>query len=261
MSVGAPAGFRISVSTWSLHRDLEAGRLTLLDVPRRCAEAGIRTIEVCHFHFPQSDADYLGRLAAAARDAGVEIYSILVDDGDLTDTDPGCRKKTLDMLGSWIGVAGTLGASRVRIVAGQAAPTPAAIALAGATLQALADVGRTRGVAVSTENFGKLTVRAAAVLGVLDAAGPGIGLCADFGNFKGPDKHADLALVMPRATSLHAKCIARADGTLDWEEFRACLGIAKAAGFAGPCSLIHEGQDDTWAALAALKREVEAVCR
>lgn len=252
-------GFRISVSSWSLDTLLDGGGLALLDLPRACAAAGIHTLELCEFHFPQSDPAYLERLAAAAGEAGVELYSILIDDGDISETDPGCRKKHLAMITSWIDVAGRLGASRVRVVAGQAAPTPAAWALSGATLAGLGEYARTRGVAVSTENFGKLTKRAEAVLGILEAAGPEIGLCADFGNFSGPEKHADLARILPRATSLHVKTVARSDGTPDWEEFRACLMLARRAGFAGPCSLIQEGKGDPWPVLADLKREVESV--
>ncbi len=252
-------GFRISVSTWSLHGLLTRERVPLLEIPARCAAAGIRTVELCHFHFPQSDDDYLKRLAGAAREAGVELYSILVDDGDLTEDGPGCRVKHLGMMSSWIEVAAKLGASRVRLVAGQSPPSPAAMALAGEGLRELAAFAATRGVAVSTENFGKLTVNADAVLGVLAAAGPEVGLCADFGNFSGPAKHADLARIMPRATSVHAKAIGLKTGEPDWPEFRKCLALARAAGFAGPCSLIQEGRSDPWAPLAALQREAEAV--
>jgi sugar phosphate isomerase/epimerase len=186
----------------------------------------------------------------------VELYSILVDDGDLTETGPGCRVKHMGMIASWIEVAGRLGAERVRIVAGQRPPSPETIALAGGALRELAAFAATRGVKVSTENFGKLAVDADAVLGVLDAAGPDVGLCADFGNFSGQDKMANLTRIMPRATSIHAKAIGLTDGTPDWAELGQCLGIAKAAGFAGPVSLIQEGKGDPWNVLDELRRRV-----
>lgn len=257
--VEAMEGFRTSVSTWSLHRVIGKPGLSLLEAPARCAAAGIHTMELCHFHFPQSDSGYLIKLSRAAREAEVELYSILVDEGDITETDPGCRKKHLEMITSWIEVAALVGAARVRIVAGQSRPSPAAIALSGGTLRELAVFAKAHGVAVSTENFGTLTVDADAVLGVLDAAGPDVGLCADFGNFSGPAKMANLGRIMERATSLHAKAVTGKDGRTDWEEFAKCLSLAKSAGFCGPCSLIHEGPGDPWTPLADLKREVEKV--
>ena len=71
---GTNQGPRLSVSTWSLHRQLgrpdfygpEAGKqipvathgrgeLSLLEVPARVAEFGINTQELCHFHIPSLD--------------------------------------------------------------------------------------------------------------------------------------------------------------------------------------------------------------
>ena len=62
---------RLSVSTWSLHRQLgkpgftgpahdmqipiethDKGPISLLELPAHVAEFGIRTLEICHFHLP-----------------------------------------------------------------------------------------------------------------------------------------------------------------------------------------------------------------
>ncbi len=263
---------RISVSTWSLHHVMgrpvyEPGQpdrvntstdpagLPLLEVPGQCAVRGIRTIEVCHFHFPRTDDAYLKKLKQSAVGAGVELYSILVDDGDITRADP---VADLAMLRGWIEVAGRLGVSVIRVVAGQAEPAPQAYRDSGAALRSLAVHAKPRGVRIITENFGRLTTRADAVLGVLEAAGPEIGLCADFGNFAGPTKAADLAAILPRATSIHAKAVAGADGAVDWAEFRRCLALARKSGFSGPVSLIHEAPGDPWPALGRLKAEVDS---
>ncbi len=264
---------RVSLSTWSLHHAMgrpvyeskggtpvntspDPAGLSLLELPGLCAVRGIRTLEICHFHFPQTDDAYFKKLKAAAAGAGVEFYSILVDDGDITSADP---TADLAMIRGWIDVAGRLGAPHVRVVAGQAEPSPEAIRTSGAALRGLAVHAKSRGVRVITENFGRLTARADAVLGVLDAAGPEIGLCADFGNFSGATKPADLAAILPRATSIHAKTVTGDDGNPDWAEFRRCLGLAKKAGFAGPVSLIYETPGDPWPALGRLKAEVESV--
>ncbi len=67
---------RLSISSWTLHRLLgstwyheengsltnrndETPELVLTDVPRAAADHGIETLELCHFHFPNVNDDYL----------------------------------------------------------------------------------------------------------------------------------------------------------------------------------------------------------
>src|SRR5437868_1561869 len=106
---------RLSISTWSLHRNLgpmygqgedgslaphdsKPGALSLLDVPNQIADRGIRTLEICHFHFPRTDNEYVLELRSALESAGVELFSILIDGGDITSTEP--EKRAADM--KWI---------------------------------------------------------------------------------------------------------------------------------------------------------------
>ena len=74
---------RISVSSWSLHRQLgkpgftgpahdmqiptethNMGPIPLLDLPKRIFEFGINTMELCHFHLPSVEKTYLFELRA-----------------------------------------------------------------------------------------------------------------------------------------------------------------------------------------------------
>jgi hypothetical protein len=94
---------RLSVSTWALHSVLGQtfpdkpgdpdrptvapagpGSLPLLDIPGRLAELGFGKMELCHFHLPSRDAAYLADLRAALDAANVELWSLLIDDGDIS---------------------------------------------------------------------------------------------------------------------------------------------------------------------------------
>jgi sugar phosphate isomerase/epimerase len=271
-----PDGRRLSISTWSLHHLMGQamfepegsglGRLTptttgtpglpLLEVPALIAAHGIHTLEICHFHFPSVDPAYLAELAAAAARAGVELFSILIDDGDLTHPDAVERERDLALITAWVEVADLLGASHARVVAGQAEADPAgtAEALSIRGLSQLREYGKTRGVEVISENFGRLTRRAAPLVRIAREAG--IKVCADFGNFSGVTKYADLDAILPFAASIHAKALATSEGAPDLGEFRRCLHLAKSAKFSGPLSLIHEAPGDPWPALMLLQREV-----
>ena len=113
---------RLGVSTWSLNKSLTAGT-PLLDIPAQVAAHGLGKLEVCHFHFPSTVPGYLDEFRAALEAAGVEFYTLLIDTGDLTHPDPAERQKAVAMMAHWIEVAAACGGKRVRVIAGDAAPS------------------------------------------------------------------------------------------------------------------------------------------
>ena len=162
---------RVAVSTWALHPLLGAtypgrpgdpdaymmpaasGTLDLLDVPAHLAKRGIHSMELCHFHLP-SDGAFRAEFAAASRESGVELWSVLVDDGDITHPETG--QGSTDFAREWLDVAGLLGARCARIIAGKQAPTPETLALSRDRLQALAVDGYLRGVSHSYRKLVRL---------------------------------------------------------------------------------------------------------
>ena len=140
---------RVSVSTWSLHPLLgtcapgrpgdpdarmmgdNPGTLDLLDVPAALKEHGVETMELCHFHVPTRDPAYLAELRARREAAGVELWSLLIDDGDINDPEQGDRDRAWTL--GWIDTAAALGARCVRVIGGKQEPTPA-------TMNAIADL-------------------------------------------------------------------------------------------------------------------------
>lgn len=265
---------RLSVSTWSLHRSLgkpaiygpEAGPnppfvttipplLTLLEVPARIAAAGIHTLEICHFHLPSRAAAYLSELRAAIADAGVELWSLLIDGGDLAHPEHHARDAA--WAEDWLAVAAQLGAKNARVSGGKQAPSAEAIARSEQNLAWLADAAARHGVRLMTENWQNLLSTPEVVLTVLDKLAGRLGLCADFGNWQGPQKYTDLAQIMPHAESCHAKAHFSAAGQMDEADFVACLELAKAVKFAGPYTLIYDGPDaDEFAGLQVERASV-----
>ena len=91
-----------SVSTWSLHRTLgrfvapdsavnggpffatpplESG-MALLDLPAELQRRGYESVQVCHFHVPSRDADYLAAFRGSLETHGIALDTFLIDDGD-----------------------------------------------------------------------------------------------------------------------------------------------------------------------------------
>lgn len=243
---------RLGVSTWSLHNSLSSGT-PLMDIPAQIAAHGLGKMEVCHFHFPSTEAGYLARFRAALSAAEVEFYSLLIDEGDLTHPDPAERLKSLALMQRWIAVAAECGAARVRVIAGSAAPTPANLQVSAAGLGEVCRYAKNAGVGVVTENWHMLLDRPQEVISLLESLPGQIGLKLDFGNWGGTRKYADLAEIAPLAVCTHAKAAFPAPGMMEETDFARCLKICSDAGFSGPHILIFSDPGDEWTSLDLMR--------
>jgi sugar phosphate isomerase/epimerase len=252
---------RLSVSSWALHSLIgttypgrpgdpsahfiapQAGSLDLLDVPAALAQRGITTMEVCHFHLPPDDLEYHGRFKAALEDAGVELWNLLIDDGDITHPEHGKRDSVWVL--QWMDIAASLGARCVRVIAGKQEPTEENIQVSSQRLIGLTIDAYLRGLHLMTENWYSITSRPEPVQQIVGAANGALGLCLDFGNWSGETKYADLAAIAPLATSSHAKCNF-INGVPDTEDFRRCLHILRDVKYQGPFTLVYGEPGDIW---------------
>ena len=284
---------RISTSSWSLHRTLGSpplfgpgqpfptvvsgdGVIALLELPAALAQAGIGTLEIVHFHFPTADTSYLDELKSAIEQAGIDLFSVLIDAGDVTDPDDAARAEELAWIRSWLDVAASLGATHARVVAGyrRVERTGSAngaslldhpvVRRSARSLRELAAYGTSIGVQVITENFRETTSRADQVLAILELCEGRVGLCADFGNYSGGDRYDELAAIFPRADSAHVKALYDGGGNPDEDEFRHSLRMLAEAGFDGPMSLIFDtalyGNSSEWDNLAKMKEVAAPFC-
>ena len=263
---------RLSVSTWSLHRTLgqpalygpedetrpsspveKTATLSLLDLPDRLHAVGLSTVEICHFHLPSLDQGYLRELRTTLEQAHVELFSLLIDAGDMTHPTHGSRD--LAWITSWITIASQLGARCVRVIAGKSQPTEEALQRSVQGLFHVVQCADTCGIRVMTENWFSLLSRPEAVHDLLKRLEGRVGLCLDFGNWRGPTKYEDLRSIASFAESCHTKAAFSPNG-MDKDDYIRCLDITQAAGFAGPYTLIYDGpNEDEWAGIAS-EREV-----
>jgi sugar phosphate isomerase/epimerase len=247
---------RLAISTWTLHGQLQR-QLDLLDLPSQIAQRGISALEICHFHLPSTTPDYLAALRNACQMADVEIYSILIDTGDITAPDPEQRATDLQTIRRWIDVAAALGAGRVRVVAGMQAPTPKVIQLSVDNLRELAQYAKQRGVQTITENWHTTGLDPRALLEILDRCEGDVGLCADIGNAEGRDKYATLAQLLPRASSIHFKARYAPDTRIEVQDFERCMELIEASKFQGIVTLIYNDTDREWAAVEQLAQALQ----
>lgn len=265
---------RISVSTWALHSligTVAPGRpgepearmmgelnlenpLPLLEVPARLAENGYTTMELCHFHLPSRDPGYLEEFRQAREAAGVELWNLLVDDGDIVHPEFGDRDRAWTL--EWADVGAALGARCMRVIGGKQPPTPENLARSQAQLLSLMVDAYVRGVRVMTENWFQTLSRPEHVATVLNGTNGAIGLCFDFGNWGGETKYEDLAAIAHYAESSHAKCDFK-NGQPNTEDYARCLNILKEADYSGPFTLVYGEPGDVWGSLAQQRELVK----
>jgi sugar phosphate isomerase/epimerase len=251
---------RFAISTWSVHGLLQSG-LPLLDLPAQLANHGINSVEICHFHFPTTERPYLLDLESALREAGVELLTLLIDDGDIALPDATARAADLQMMRSWIEVASVMGAKRARIGAGVQKATSEVIERSAAALSELAEFAGGSGVDVITENWRTTGINTNALLEILDRCEGRVGLLADTGNAEGLDKYDTLAKLLPRSVSVHFKARYRESGEIDRDDLERCVGLMKEAKFDGPVSLIYAETQNEWAGVDRLKEALRTVDR
>ena len=229
----------------------------LLELPAQLAAFGIRTLELCHFHVRSTDAAYLAALKQSLADAGVALHCLLIDAGDLTHAEHAVRDEA--WIAGWINVAAALGARTVRVIAGMAEPSDAALAQSAAALSRLAASAAGRGVRVVTENFYATAGTPAAVRALL--AQGDIGFKLDFGNWRGPGKYELLAEIASLAESVHAKASFTGPYQPAADDYTRCLQMMRDVNFSGPCTLIYDDASgpDEFRGLAAERQLAVAV--
>lgn len=273
----------LSLTTWSLHRNLGPLRwtvwdeetksqtvrmedqpesLTLLDLPAELAKQNFKAIEVCHFHFPKTDPEYLAQLKNQFVESGLTFHCLLVDYGDISHADPVRRLSDLNFIKKWIDIAERVGAKRVRVVAGESNPeNKQALARSKDGLKELADYAAPKGVRIVTENFKPLASTRVNCQELITTGNQQVGLTVDFGNFKKEEKYEAIEALMPVAESVHAKANYDQEGNIDEEEYRKSLDLVMKTDYHGPITLVYDGPGDLWAGIHRLKAVVEPLLK
>ena len=250
--------FKFAISSWSVDGLLTSG-LSLLDLPAELQKHEIKVLELCHFHLPSTDPDYLGALRSNLEAANVELYSVLIDAGDVTAPDLKVLGEELELVRRYIRAAATLGAERVRISAGRHPASPETLSQSAAQLTELMDYAAAHGVKVSTENWQLTAQEPEAVLTILETCPKGLGLCADTGNAEASrDKYDTLTQLLPYATSVHFKARSTPEG-MDLTDARRCLDLLRNANFEGPLSLIYDRKQGEWDGLKTLQTTLQTL--
>lgn len=270
----------LSLTTWSLHRELgplkwtywdenekthktlieqQPENTTLLELPSILAKQHFQSMEVCHFHFPSTEKDYLLKLKHSFETVGMNFHCLLVDYGDISSSDENRRKADIEYMKNWIDIASIVGAKSIRVIAGEAPPTDKqALKRSKESLKELVAYALQKQVRVVTENFKPLSSTKENCIELL--SDNELGLTVDFGNFNKDVKYDSIKNLMPYAESIHAKANYDENGAIDEEEFRHSLNIVAEHHYNGPITLVYDGPGNLWDGIQRVKSVAKEYC-
>lgn len=234
--------FKISLAEWSLHRALQAKKISNLDFPvvaRRTFD--IDAIEFVDQFFADKakDQGYLRDLKQRADGEGVFCHLIMIDtNGPLGATDKAAREKAVAKTKEWIDAAKFLGCRMVRVNAyGDGNPSADELRNRVAeSCSALADYAAQAGLDVVIENHGGLSSDAPWLASVMKAVNkPNFGTLPDFGNFdENQNRYDSVEALMPYAKAVSAKSQKFSEyGMITDTDFFRMMRIVRDAGYKG----------------------------
>jgi len=232
----------LGISSWSLHRDLGAGRLSILDFPYKAKALGFEDIEVIMTHL-DGNAQVLKE---RCNDAGI-AWNCVSAENNFALLDEQGRKEQVELVKSAVDLACTVGAKIVRAFFGHVAEEPP-VGLKYLTLECLKEVARYakgKGITIAMQNHGNYCNTADEIVEMIDAVkSKSLRACPDTGTFPG-NVYAELEKLAPLAVHMHAKTYAfNEKGDETRLNYRRIFRIFKDAGFEGTYSLEYEGEGE-----------------
>jgi len=172
-------------------KDRPAARsLKLLEVPDYFASRfHCHNLEFWSKHFESQTPSYLADLKRKVRAAKSNLIDIQIDEAyNLGGEDEAARRKSIDLIKSWIDTAAALGSKAIRANTGTGS-----VERVIDSYRELKKYAAAKHVLLLTENHGGLSMNIDNLLRIMNEVGKdNFQLIAEFGNFMGEKRYADL---------------------------------------------------------------------
>jgi len=277
---------RLSIASYSFHRRLEAGQQDMFQYIRDCQALGANVLEPWNSHLaPLAAGDaalkaggrwqdsrlsageqaYLEQVGAAARAAGLPFGCLAVDGAHIYEPTPEARQLNQAVAYRWLEAAHQLGASQVRIDAGQADGFgEPAFRIVVEGYRDLIARGRELGLEILFENHWGISHDYENVLKLV-AAVEGLGLLFDTHNWRAGTHQIAWRQCARFARSVHIKTF-RFDeaGNEPSEDLALAIRLLVEAGYRGTWGVesVPEDGDELGAAaktVALIRRELQGL--
>jgi sugar phosphate isomerase/epimerase len=196
---------------YSYNEDLHKGAMTLEDFILKAVELRVLAVDITAYYLNSTELGYLHSLRKLAYRHGV-VFSGAACGVSMVHADSAKRSESLTEIKKWIDVTYALGASHLRIFAGQlpaGADVKDAISWVVETMKAACDYSGKKGITLGLEDHDGVTQSADACLEVMQRVNsPFAGINLDITNFIAAptqDVYAQIAACLPYATHTHIR--------------------------------------------------------
>jgi len=266
--------FEISLAQWSLHKNLQAGKINAIDFPQVTRQKfDIGAVEYVNRFFIDyvEDFTWLGDLKQRCADFEVENVLIMCDGlGHLGDMDDAKRLEAVNNHKPWVNAAKFLGCHSIRVNAAGEGTAEEVQQAAIQGLGSLSEYAATEGINVIVENHGGYSSNGEWLAGVMKQVNmDNCGTLPDFGNFcitRGEDgceeeydRYKGMEELLPYAKGVSAKSYRFDDAGNEIDiDFERILKLVQQSGYTGYIGIEYEGSElDEYAGIKATKDLLE----
>jgi sugar phosphate isomerase/epimerase len=200
-----------SCCAYSYRELLSTDKMTYEDFILKAVELGLDAVDMTVYYFKTIDPGHLDSLRNLAYKNAV-AFSGAACNATMVKTDAAARADALVQIKKWVDVADRLGASHLRIFAGDlptGVTTQQAIDWSVETMKAGCDYSGEKGIILGVEDHGNITSSANVCLEIMERVNsPYAGINLDITHFAATaaqDAYAQIAACMPYATVSHIR--------------------------------------------------------
>ena len=250
---------------YSYRKYLQHGPMTMEDFILKGVELGLRGVDMTVYYLKSTDPAYLINLRHLAFKNGI-AFSGAACGATMVQADAAKRRQVLEDIKKWVDVTDQLGASHLRIFAGELPPganVAQGLDWSVEIMKPACDYAGKKGITLGVEDHGGITQKAETTLELLRRVGsPYGGVNLDISNFlaaSDDEQYAQIEACVPYATHTHIRDrFGDSHRPIDLD--RVWQLFAK-GGYKGYMSAEYEGEEDTMNGVAKLLEQIKALCK
>lgn len=248
---------------YSYRKYLQHGPMTMETFIEKAVDLRLDGVDMTAYYFKSTDPAYLASLRHLAYRKGV-LFSGAACGVSMVQADPAKRAATLPEIKKWVDVADALGASHLRVFAGE---LPSGVTVQQAidwtveTMKAGCDYSGSKGIMLGIEDHAGVTQKADVCLEIMHRVNsPYAGINLDITHFEPTatqDAYAQIAACIPYATNTHIRDKFDDGSPIDMDRV---WKLFAQAGFKGFMSAEYEGEEDPATGVPKLVEKIRALC-
>ena len=262
---GNQARLFVGCCAYSYLKYFNAGSMTMESFIQKAVELGVHGVDITTYWLKSTEPEYLTSLRHLAFKNGMSLSGIAIRT-EMCQAGGAIRAEEIRRIQQWVDAAELLGASHVRVFAGNlpgGASEKQGIEWVVEAMKPACDYAGKRGITLGIENHGGMTARASTTLEILRRVdSPYAGINLDISNFEGKadeEMYSDIQACVPYATHTHIRDLFGAtkrpiDLDRVWRLFAQ-------GGYKGYMSAEYEAEEDAITGAPKLLEKIKVLCR